>query len=76
MLYVTRIEEVKSIVFSISHTHWFYHYFQAPFNQVSYQMIRDDKGPAYFSLNRENGEIQLRSGVDIPSDNEKNYVVS
>ena len=49
---------------------------KAPFNTIQYELIGDDKGPSYFTCNAKNGEIQVRSGVDLPRDKEITYTVS
>jgi protocadherin Fat 4 len=47
---------------------------QEPFNKVSYEMIGDDTGPSFFQL-EDNGEIKLRSGVNLPADKETTYTL-
>jgi len=49
---------------------------QEPFNKVDYEMIGDDSAPTYFSVGKEQGEIKLRSGVNLKSDTETTYIVS
>ena len=39
-------------------------------------MIGDDSAPTYFSVGKEQGEIKLRSGVNLKSDTETTYIVS
>ncbi len=51
------------------------HSFQEPFNKVSFELIGDDTGPSFFQL-EPNGDIKLRSGVNLPVDKEIQYTVS
>lgn len=52
------------------------HIFQPPFNSINYELIGDDTGPSYFTIDTESGGIAVRSGVDLPADSEVSYVVS
>ena len=52
------------------------YFLQEPFNQFVFELVGDHKAPSYFSLNGETGDIQVRSGVDLPSDTDIVYVVS
>ena len=38
-------------------------------------MIGDDSAPTYFSVGK-NGEVKLKSGVNLKSDTETTYIVS
>ncbi len=47
---------------------------QEPFNKVTYEMIGDDSGPSFFQLET-NGDIKLRTGVNLPADKETSYTL-
>ena len=41
---------------------------RAPYNQVTYTMVGDDKSPTFFDINPSSGEIRLRSSLLQDSD--------
>ena len=65
---------IKKISYYIKHV-LFQYPSQEPFNKITYSLIGDDSAPSFFSL-AANGEIKLRSGVNLPADTETTYTVS